>query len=371
MYRRYFYNDRFSNDRFMNNTKKNPAMMISIGLFVLFIVFIIVYFFTRSNTEKSNDTSTCELGVLGEYVVCQPSDNCPPDKNEKAVTPIVKEHIDCPNLSERTKYRYNTAHDCKLSEWSDWRPCEDGECTPGKNRIRMRTVISENDEHGTCTDSLREEQYVEPTVVDCILGDFGQWTKCTAADNCPENNNEYRRREIDQVPDGGNPCGEMVEYQRTEPVNCVTEWSEWKECAGANNCTPGNTIYKEKKVVRENNIHGTCVDRNEKEYANIPSWGLGKICGDTDGEYCFMPLGNGCLSDKNIPNDEPNGAQCKRAVQELTGTDNIQGYKTFDMPPHCSYKQQNDTHTVGLGSIYAHPSRFLNRNLGHHAVCLN
>lgn len=362
----------FNNTRFVRvpimrtNHKNNTPFFIGIG-FIL--IASLIYFFTRKSEKKSD----CVLGRLGTYTVCEPGDRCPLGKNEKAVRAIVKDHPSCPTLEKRTEYRYNKNHDCQLSEWSDWRPCEDGECNPGKNRIRTRTVTIPANEHGECTDSLREEKYIQPTTLDCILGEFGPWTQCTPDNNCPGDNNEYRTRVILQHPEGGNPCGVLTEYQRVTPVNCTTAWNPWMTCTPSANCPADMTHYRDKRIVSAKNRHGTCNDIEDKEYAIIPSWAEGKICGETSGEFCFMPFGKSCAPGKNIPQDtEPNAGHCKRAAIELAGPSVVtHNFTAFNAPPNCAFKQTGDIGYISQGDVYNSPSRFNDRTIGRHAVCFN
>ena len=376
-----FYNNQFYNGQrpfaqrpfaqrpFAKRPVSPPFLWIGLGVIV--VVVFVYFYYVRKNPEKK---SSCELGPLGAYTVCQPADFCPMDKNEKAVQSILKDGPDCPSLEDRTKYRYNTEHDCELSGWTEWRVCDDGECTPGKNRIRTRTVLVPANDHGKCEGPLTDEKYTEPTAIDCILESFGSWKPCNPVDGCPADKNEYRTRGIIQHPNGGLPCGALTEYRKVEPLNCTTEWSNWRPCNPGDHCVDAEdtdvTSYREKVVRKENNAYGTCADRGAKEYAIIPSWAEGKICGETTEKYCFMPFGKPCDSGKNIESSKFHKS-CKLATSTLVGGPITKHEFTnmYQLPQHCSYKQEDDRYITSYGSTNQPFGNYMNKSIGHHAVC--
>ena len=330
------------------------------GFSILFIVvflgmLLLVYLLTGSSPEVIN----CKLSKWSSWKTCD--DSCPPGKNRVRTREVIvksKKGKPCGDLVEHKTERI----DCKLNEWTDWRPCEYGECTEGNNEIRTRTIKSPANEYGTCEGDLVMYRDEQPTAKDCTLGGWSEWRPCTTEDECPDGNTEVRTRGIDQAPVGaGMVCGALAEHRK--PLNCtVSEWSTWTPCAS--DC---EGEYRERTILTDENALGSCPERsNLKETRNVPEWGRGKICGETDGDYCLMPLGSSCPSDKNITNTTPNYNACKDAIKELVGPQ-LAGLKTVNVPKYCSYKQGNDGRNYAGGG----PSWSMTSFDEYMAVCMN
>lgn len=145
-----------------------------------------------------------------------------------------------------------------------------------------------------------------------------------------------------------------------EPMNCkVSNWSEWKPCSEGDACTGE---FRERVIESDENELGSCIERS-----NLKETRSGKMCGETTGTYCFMPLGEPCAIGKDIPRDLPNGGRCQEAVKEVAGISQIQSYTTVRVPKNCSYrKTDTGAHMVGHGAPWS-SAPFSE----HMAVCLN
>lgn len=340
----------------INSTPRNNGIMILVLLLLLVMAGVGYYLFKKPKPVH------CVLGDYSEFQECTPGDNCPDGVNQYAVRAITSEAKNggkaCPSLEARKDYRnYVEVVDCKLSEWSEWRPCEPNECLPGKNRIKTRTILVPANEHGRCDEPRVAYEYVEPTAIDCIVGnEWSEWRRCEPDSNCLPGKNEYRTRDVIQEPDGGLRCPATKEFQYVSPKNCEVDGkSGWKKCN--HNCPAGKTHYREYNIVSSENMHGTCPERSRKDYATAPAWTTDKLCGESTGSYCFQPYGYACDRGKDILRDtsapDPS-AECKRGYGELTGSsmNSYREFKTTRVPKFCSYTQEPHK-TIGLSDAYS------------------
>lgn len=348
--------DFVNNDSILGNTPSgnNFGLMIVVVLVLLAVAAASWYFFMRPKPQD------CVLGDYGPFQDCTPEDNCPDDVNQYAVRAIASEAKNggkaCPSLEERKDYRnYVEVVDCELSEWSEWRPCEPNECPPGKNRIKTRTVLSPANEHGRCDEPKAAYEYVEPTAIDCIVSnEWSEWRRCEPESNCLPGRNEYRTRDVIQESDGGLRCPATKEFRFVSPKNCEVDGkSGWMPCN--HDCPAGKTHFREYNIVSSENMHGTCPERNQKDYATAPEWTQNKLCGQSTGSFCFQPYGYACDRGKNILNGFTDSyGECKRGYAELTGlpANSAQSISTGSVPKFCSYKHE-PTRSIGYSTMYS------------------
>eukprot|EP00930_Biecheleria_cincta_P001109 TRINITY_DN102274_c0_g1_i1.p1 TRINITY_DN102274_c0_g1~~TRINITY_DN102274_c0_g1_i1.p1 ORF type:complete len:668 (+),score=61.99 TRINITY_DN102274_c0_g1_i1:39-2042(+) len=136
--------------------------------------------------------------------------------------------------------------DCRLSEWSEFRPCS-ASCGIG-NRMRSRHVVSEGAQDGKSCEADTIQAYpchqlqcppsltgVASSPVDCVFDEWSSWSACSPSG---EPNHRIRSRNIRQHPvSGGHPClGSLQQvtgcHELSESRDCeVSDWGLWSMCS--------------------------------------------------------------------------------------------------------------------------------------------
>jgi len=132
--------------------------------------------------------------------------------------------------------------DCEVSEWRD----EDCSHSCGGGVVKStRNVITHPAGDGLECPPLEKEESCNdiPCPVDCQLGDWSQWSACSA--ECGGGVRARSRAEIVEPLHGGEPCGETEEEESCGADACdadceLEEWSGWtancsKACGGGTN----------------------------------------------------------------------------------------------------------------------------------------
>lgn len=151
--------------------------------------------------------------------------------------------------------------DCKLSDWSDWHDCA-VTCGAG-TRKRSRTVAEAGNALGAkCpTDEASRSQAESCSMngcpVDCKMGDWTDWTGCSAT--CGAGINERYRENKVHAEFGGRPCYHNTTYEKKYcssdacPVDC--EWDDWQDWRGCST-TCGNGTGLRMRNVRTPAFYG-------------------------------------------------------------------------------------------------------------------
>mmetsp|Transcript_43512 Transcript_43512/g.100126 ORF Transcript_43512/g.100126 Transcript_43512/m.100126 type:complete len:1548 (-) Transcript_43512:136-4779(-) len=132
------------------------------------------------------------------------------------------------------------AEDCKMSPWSSWSGCNS---TDPYNKIRKRHILSAGNAAGkACSGGTIESECCEFMVPsDCIFSDWCDWSSCTAQNGCGEGGQTFRVRRVLSEPFNGGTCPES-KLQETKPCSlpecktneedCVLDdWKDWSDCS--------------------------------------------------------------------------------------------------------------------------------------------
>ena len=128
-------------------------------------------------------------------------------------------------------------HDCEVSEWEAWSPC-DAACEQDGARTRRRFIEHLESCGGAPCPDLEQKQRCRGGCCpqDCVLGAWGAWTRCDAA--CGEGV-QSRRRVIQQGLCGGEQCPANATYRDLKPctafvnTDCVVSGLRSRACCVA------------------------------------------------------------------------------------------------------------------------------------------
>jgi len=187
-------------------------------------------------TEWSDCSATCQTGyqTRTRQVASTPND-C--GKPAAGVTVDVQE---CKAKAVCVK-----STDCELSEWSSWGQCQ-RDCFGVQEKTRQITQYAQGFYGKPCDnatlkviqpcnpakgDATPDKCKIGPKSVDCVLGTWGAWSKCSM--ECGPGQKQ-RVRGIDQFPESnGKPCNDALketdscklsDCKKPECINC--KWGE-------------------------------------------------------------------------------------------------------------------------------------------------
>ncbi|KAF7457373.1 thrombospondin-related adhesive protein [Cryptosporidium felis] len=109
---------------------------------------------------------------------------------------------------------------CVLGEWSNWTGCDSAFCIDGKAYSkRVRSIITSSRGMGSPCSKTRELRACTASYTcqenSCVVGPWSAWSSCK--ERC--DGKVVRRRTVQQIPSpGGNPCPHLFEI--SEPPNC-------------------------------------------------------------------------------------------------------------------------------------------------------
>ncbi|KAJ1607272.1 TSP1 domain-containing protein TSP3 precursor [Cryptosporidium canis] len=110
---------------------------------------------------------------------------------------------------------------CVLGEWTQWSGCDSAVCMDGKAYSkRIRPVITSQRGSGAACSKTRELKECTASYTcmanSCVVGDWSSWSSCR--ENC--NGEIIRRRTVQQIPSpGGTPCPHLFEISKD--TNCA------------------------------------------------------------------------------------------------------------------------------------------------------
>lgn len=128
--------------------------------------------------------------------------------------------------SKKLSVRYGECDiNCVLGEWTQWSGCDSAFCTDGKAYSkRTRPIITSPRGSGAPCSKTRELKECTSSYTcmanSCVVGQWSSWSSCN--ENC--NGEVIRRRTVQQIPSpGGTPCPHLFEISKD------------KNCAAGNN----------------------------------------------------------------------------------------------------------------------------------------
>ena len=151
--------------------------------------------------------------------------------------------------------------DCVMDDWGDWSTCS-ADCDGGM-QYRTRDISIYPEHGGTPCGEVQEVQECNqetcvPDPVDCVAGDWSDWSVCSA--EC-DGGYQYRSRDVTTpASDGGTVCDLLYEEQDCnllscpdpDPVDCeLGDWGEWSLCSAE--CDGGYQIRTREIVVLPKN----------------------------------------------------------------------------------------------------------------------
>lgn len=151
---------------------------------------------------------------------------------------------------------------CSLTEWTPWTSC-DKTCDGGQS-YRERQLNQPSSAKGFCPASVMKESIqcntapcYNPKEHDCILGEWDDWTACSA--QCGKGQKHRVRRVMRPATSRGKGCeGPMSELFPCEDSQCHqqdcrwSDWDEWSDCS----CTCGGGVKKRNRVIAVSPRHG-------------------------------------------------------------------------------------------------------------------
>mmetsp|Transcript_115679 Transcript_115679/g.222982 ORF Transcript_115679/g.222982 Transcript_115679/m.222982 type:complete len:1635 (+) Transcript_115679:49-4953(+) len=160
--------------------------------------------------------------------------------------------------------------DCVMGPWGAWSSCINGAID---QRERTRKIEKKAEGVGKpCNDATVETFPCGHALMplDCIMGDWNQWTKCSVT--CGGGLTTRLRRPSQKANHGGRPCGDTLletgecSVQRCpDAVDCtMTDWSEWNGCEGSS----VNSKYRKRAIAKLPAFGGAPCSSNVAEVAS-------------------------------------------------------------------------------------------------------
>jgi hypothetical protein len=152
--------------------------------------------------------------------------------------------------------------DCVVSQWSGWGECS-ATCEAGEEK-RTREVTTDAEFDGVpCPAEMEGKRSCNlgDCPVDCVVGDWGNWSTCTATCGEPSAGTQKRTRPVTQAALHGGVSCDSLEETRDEcpdispcPVDCVLDvWADEGECSKT---CGGNGQLAQKRAVITAMAHG-------------------------------------------------------------------------------------------------------------------
>eukprot|EP01012_Entosiphon_sulcatum_P049575 TRINITY_DN6820_c0_g1_i6.p1 TRINITY_DN6820_c0_g1~~TRINITY_DN6820_c0_g1_i6.p1 ORF type:complete len:7637 (+),score=112.47 TRINITY_DN6820_c0_g1_i6:5459-28369(+) len=266
----------------------------------------------------------CQVSEWRTWTPC--STPCGPgSQNRTRIVVIVPQFggIDCPGLVETRECNLQPCSvDCLVSDWEAWSPCSVN-CGGGE-RVRIRSVTQAPANGGGACPALQEFApcNTQLCATDCKLSEWSEWTPCNRA--CGGGLRSRTRSVVVPSSNGGLPCPSTSDLRQEEdcnlnpcPIDCVTSsWSAWSPCSVA--CGTGQQS-RSRAVTTQAQFNGqTCPPLSETQPCNtqdcpptacvVSSW--------SDWSPCTKPCGSGKTTRTRSIDVAPTGNQVCPALTE-------------------------------------------------------
>lgn len=167
----------------------------------------------------------CEYGQWSMWGECYCAETCEEAgrrdvchrSREKKVTETCGGYCDN-KLTEQQCNDLCCKQDCVTGEWEAWGECN-ARCEQKGSQTRTKKIVQEAKCGGRECDLNQQSQACEEGCcpVDCVLGEWSEWTNCT--DECYDRSNRYQHRRISFSECGGLNCTQTDRFleKRCEP----------------------------------------------------------------------------------------------------------------------------------------------------------
>merc|ERR1719253_263130 len=151
--------------------------------------------------------------------------------------------------------------DCEVSKWTPEKCSQDCKRVNEPDGVQKltREVVAKEEGGAKCLPFFEERKCnLQPCPVDCIVGSWGGWSKCSA--ECG-GGVQQRLKEVKQASrHGGNQCGETSQTRSCNNQACevdceLSEWSKWSWCS--KDCD-GGTRHRFKHIKASPEGAGSC-----------------------------------------------------------------------------------------------------------------
>ena len=388
-------NNFFNNNKILNNANKpnnkRTKLIIAGVVLLLLIVFVGFYFFNSSGEDVD-----CQVGSWSDYKDCTTEDECPSGTNRFRTRTVTTKPQNkgkaCGDLVEHVN-----AVDCEWRAWSDWRACEDGECVPGKNQIRTRTKLVEENQYGTCVGQDKDYHFVEPTHGDSS-GDSGSSSSTTlggsgsglGSSGTTLGGSGLGSSSSDTTLGGlGSSSGSSSSSTTPGGSGLGSSSGTTLGGSGLGSSSSGSSSTTLGGSGLGSSSSGSSSNTNSEPESDtdvyplietVPAWAQGKMCSDNPRtSYCLMPFGAPCASGKEILQSDTldqTVQECTDATKDalgvLPGQSFMRSFYTSVGPAYCSYLRNPDTNN-GNRKIHVNAlNKSTPRNVEDYmAVCKN
>merc|ERR1711871_131826 len=238
----------------------------------------------------------CEMNSWGEWSTCTAS--C--SGGDKTRTSTVKKHPQhggsvCPSIEEKVRcHAFACPTNCVLGPWGAFtkrtRTCGTG------TKYRRRSITSHARYGGSCNNPTAERINCNttPCPVDCVWGEWGAWSSCTASCQTASNQGTRTRSrsELTVAKHQGAKCAATDAVQtgpcerNPRPVHCtVSDWGGWGSCTAL--CGGGEKVRR--RVIKTHALHNgyECPSLLDKSRCNtqlcptdcvLGTWGPWSVC---------------------------------------------------------------------------------------------
>lgn len=157
-------------------------------------------------------------------------------RNRTVVKPAVNGGTGCPGLSQVEKCNAWACPkmDCVLGSFLPWTKCTKS-CGTGGTQTRKRPIVRPAMGGGSCEPTQTRECNVKPCPVDCVVSNYSAWSLCSV--KCGGGTRSRTRKIVTAQANGGSLCPSLVQSEDCNtkpcaPLQCtMSAWGNWTACS--------------------------------------------------------------------------------------------------------------------------------------------